>query len=119
MAGFTVRIQGLRECQRAFKAAEGDLDKEMRAELRKLGEIVVSAADAKGSRYNQIGPYKPVVTQSAVLVRQSKGTVTGKRGDFGSLQMRTVLVPALEEKHDEIVSGFDDVVDHVVAAAGL
>jgi hypothetical protein len=116
---FTVRVEGLREFQRAAKKAEGDLDKQLRAELKEIGDIVVQAADARGSRYTGIGPYKPVVQQRAVLVRQSKNKVTGRRGDFGGLQMRNVLIPALGEKEGEITEAFEEMLDRLVASSGL
>lgn len=116
---FTVRVEGLREFQRAAKKAEGNLDKEIKAELKALGQIVATASDARGSRYTGIGPYKPVVQQRAVLVRQSKSKVTGLRGDFGLLQQKTVLEPELEAHEPEIREGLEDVLDKLIASSGL
>jgi hypothetical protein len=60
-----------------------------------------------------------VVQQAAVLVRHSKGKVTGRRGDFGALQMRNVLIPVLQEKEPEIRDGFEQMLDKLIASSGL
>jgi hypothetical protein len=119
MSGFTISVEGLQELQRALKKAEGDVDKDVKDELRKLGDIVKADATPRGARYTGIGPYKTIVKQKEVVVRQSKNKVTGQRGDFGALQMRTVLEPALDAKSGQIQSGMEDMLDHLIASSGL
>jgi hypothetical protein len=117
---YSVKVTGLRETIRAFKKAEGDLGKQLKGRLVEVGNIVAREADTRGSRYAGIGAYKTVAYSSgSVLVRQSKGKVTGQRGDFGSLQMRNVLEPALVSKENEVIRELEDVIDDVTSGAGL
>src|SRR4051812_46131171 len=44
MASATVKVEGLAELQRSLKRAEGDLDKDLAAELREAGKIVEDEA---------------------------------------------------------------------------
>ncbi|MCZ7536288.1 MAG: hypothetical protein M5T61_10410 [Acidimicrobiia bacterium] len=45
--------------------------------------------------------------------------MTGKRGDFGALQMRRAFVPSLEENRGQIEAGVDRWLDQSIRAAGL
>ncbi len=119
MATGTIRVTGLREFQSKLKKADSSLSKDVKAELKKLGDIVTDDAQTRGSRYQGIGAYKPIVQQKAVLVRQSANKVTGLRGDFGALQMRNVLEPALAANEDEVESGFERMLDMLISRSGL
>jgi len=116
---YTVRVTGLRELQLALKTAEGRLDPDLKAALKKAAEPVRADAQAKGSRYSGLGPYRVVVRARGVDVEQSRGTVTGRRGDFGALQMNTLLMPALDAHEAEIEDGVEKAIDGVIARAGL
>jgi hypothetical protein len=115
----TVRVHGLKDLQSALKKADGDLDKTVKDALREVGDIVKDDATGRGSRYAGIGKYRTVVRARGVAVEQSKGKVTGLRGDFGALQMNTVLGPALDENADEVEKGAERAIDKLIAAAGL
>lgn len=39
--------------------------------------------------------------------------MTGRRGDYGALQMRKALLPALAENEQEVVEAFEDAMDKV------
>jgi hypothetical protein len=119
MAGYSVQVEGLKELQRALKKADGDLDSDVKDELKRLGQMVVEDATGRGARYTGIGPYKPIVKQKEVLIRQSKGKVTGQRGDFGSLQMRNVLEPALDAKSGDVERGLENMLEKLLARADL
>lgn len=116
--GYTIRVEGIRELRSALKQAEGDL-KGFRGEMKRVAEPVLQEALSRGSRYQGIGKYKSSVRGTRVAVEQSKGKVTGLRGDFGSLQIRTVLDPALESRQDEVVNILEDVIDDLIQRAGL
>jgi hypothetical protein len=116
---FTVRVHGLRELQSALKKADGGLDKMLKAELKKAGDLVKGDATGKGSRYSGIGPYRTAVRSRGVAVEQSKGKVTGLRGDFGALQMRNVLEPSLQENEAEARRIVEHGLERLISSAGL
>jgi hypothetical protein len=118
---YTVHVSGLREFQRAARKAEGDLDKEIKAELKAIGDKFVPVADqrAAGRFRGPVGPYRAYVQQRALIVRQSRSKVTGLRGDFGVMQMMDVLEPTLEEREPETRSDFEDMLDRLISRSGL
>jgi hypothetical protein len=121
MAGSAVRVKGLRELQSAFRKVNRDLSKELRAELKQVGEVV--RADAT-SRFAGIDPrsaagYKVRVRQRGVAVEQSLRRVTGLRGDYGALQMRRALLPSMESEEDKVVRGLEDMLDRLGRSAGF
>lgn len=113
MAGF--RIKGLRETQAAFRKADKQLAKNLRAELKKAGEIVQTDAITRFSDIdaNSAAGFKVRVRARGVKVEQSKGRVTGLRGDYGALQMRKALLPALESKRGEVEHQLEDMLDKI------
>lgn len=119
MSGFTVRVDGLVALMAALKAAEGNLDTIWKQELRQAGDIVKGDATGRGARYSGIGPYRTVVRARGVSVEQSAGKVTGLRGDFGALQMRNVLEPALDANAGEVNAAVEKGLDRVISSAGL
>ena len=52
-------------------------------------------------------------------VTQRARTVTGQRGDFGALQMRKVMIPALEQHEETIEAGAARAFNGLVAEAGF
>ena len=101
MAAASVRIHGLRELNRALTNLER---KDLGKELKEAAEPVVSASREKVTRFRGSSPgtIRAKRTGLRVFVEQSKAKVTGKRGDFGALQMRTALEPALQENENEV-----------------
>ena len=84
----------------------------VRRELRKVAEPVRAEAqrlfqstDPKSASRYGISVRKV----GAVSVEQRLRRTTGLRPDFGRLQMRTALEPALETKTDEVMELFDGV----------
>lgn len=118
-SGFTVRVSGLRELQAALKTANGRLDPGLKAALKAAAEPVRAQAQAAGAGYSGMGNFVVVVRARGVNVEQSAGTVTGRRGDFGSLQQNTLLEPALAANTAAIESGVERAIDVVIASAGL
>jgi hypothetical protein len=122
VATATVRVRGLRELQRDFKKMGGGLNKDIDRELRQAGQIVadearsrfagISAASAAGFRPRTRG-------FGRVVVEQRKGRTTGLRGDYGALQMRRALLPALGAKQDEVVKALDQMLGHLGGENGF
>lgn len=96
-----VRTHGLREFIRAADRAGKETKKVVRDRLRKVGEVVREDAQA---RFDAVAPrakFGVSVRQRGVAVEERRRKTTGRRGDFGALQMRRGLVPAGEAKHQE------------------
>lgn len=114
MAG-TVRVKGYREFQRAARNAPKDVKRETRKAFRKVGDLVKDEAaqlfDSIDAR--SAAGYKTRVRQRGVAVEQSLRRTTGTRPDFGALQMRVALQPALEAKEDEVEQEMEEAIDTV------
>lgn len=112
----TVRVRGLREFIRATDHAGSDSKKEVRAAFREAGEIVRQEA---AQRFARIDPrsaagYRVSVRQRGVSVVQSLRKTTGTRPDFGALQMRLALLPALAAKQQQVEQAAEHALDRVV-----
>lgn len=115
MAG-AVRVQGLKEFQRACNKAEKDVKSGLRKRLLKVGEVV--ARDAR-PRFTRIDPaaagrFRPRVRAGMVAVEQPKRKTTGMHPEFGRLQMGIALIPALEAKTGEVEREFNDMLGDLV-----
>jgi hypothetical protein len=113
---YTIKVTGINELRAALKAADAKLLVGWRAGLKSAGEIVRADATGRASRYQGIGAYKVRVRGTSVSVEQSKGTVTGFHGDFGPLQLRTALEPALSDNEGAVVNVLETVIDGAIAA---
>ena len=121
MAASTVRVRGLRELQRDFRKMSKDLSKEVRDGLREAAEPVRQEASTLFSPISadSAAGYKVRVRQRGVAVEQSRRRTTGKRPDFGRLQMGRALIPALENRADEVVKGVEKVLDKLAGSNGF
>jgi hypothetical protein len=121
MISTTIRVRGLAECRRAFKAMDAGVSKGIDVELKGIGEIV--ASDARG-RFSGIdartaGGFKPRLRGFAhVEVAQTIGS-KGLRGDYGALQMRRGLLPALAGKEELIVAALDSMIGRLAGINGF
>lgn len=99
----------------AASRAEKETKRKVRETFREVGDIVkVEAAE----RFREIDErsaagYRTVVRRRGVSVEQSLRRTTGQRPDFGALQMRTALEPALEAKEGEVTEAMEDAVDEI------
>lgn len=121
MATGTVRVKGLRELQRSLSKVNKEAAKTVKDELKKVAEPVAATARGKLSRYAgaSVSTIGPRVGVAGVFVTQRAKKVTGRRGDFGALTMRTALEPALEEHEDHIVNDVEDALDRLGRSAGF
>jgi hypothetical protein len=121
MAAATVRVKGLAELTAVFRRLEGDVKNTVRDELKEVARPVADAAKAKIGRYQgaKLNTIRPRVTGRSVFVTQGARKVTGKRGDYGALQMTHGLMPALDENTDRIIRGLDHALDKLGSSAGF
>lgn len=112
MAAETVHIEGLRELQRAFKLADKELAKDLRATLRQIATPVQHDAERlAAASIPRIGlPWSRMrvgVTQSSVYVapkqRGTRGRGPKHRPNLFDLLMGRSLEPALQQNQALVV----------------
>lgn len=112
-ASGAVRVDGLRELNRAFKVADRSLQKELRDSLRDVGEPV--RADAEALAVAAIpratlewSRMRVGVTTKAVYVapraRRRRGTA---RPNYAGLLLQRAMLPALDRNIGEVERRFD------------
>ena len=112
----TLRVKGVRELVRAADAAGKETKKLVRDRLRQIAEPVLADARSKLARYDERSASRlgiSVRRTGSVSVEQRLRATTGARPDFGALQMREALVPALDENTDRIERDFEQAVDDI------
>lgn len=109
----TVRVQGLRELQRAFKLADARLARELRTTLRQVAEPVRADAERLAvERIRRVGvPWSRMrvgVTASSVYVapRQRDTKIrTRRRPNLADLLLGRSMEPALEQNQTRVIAG--------------
>jgi hypothetical protein len=111
-AGAAMQVVGFREFLIACDNAGRDTKVFAREALREAGEEVRQAAGAKFAKYDEktSGGYRTRVRRTGVSVEQSLRRTTGLRPDFGALQMRKALIPALNENEERTVLKMEEAV---------
>jgi hypothetical protein len=118
MSDELLRVRGLRELVRATDRAGQESKKAVRGILRAAALHVRVAASELFSRYDtrSAAGYRVVVRQRGVAVQQSLRKTTGLRPDYGDLQMRKALLPALRreaaETERQMELAIDRIADH-------
>jgi hypothetical protein len=101
----TVRVYGLRELNAKLSEYDALLRTQLGDDLKEAAQPVAEDTKDKVSRYQGVS-LSTIRTRRRGLriwVEQGARKVTGLRGDFGALQMRKGLIPALEENRDDIL----------------
>lgn len=119
MASFqqqTVVVRGLQELLKASRAAGSATNREVRAALRQSGEIVRADAAQRLSAYStkSAAGLKVRVRQRGVAVEQSLRKTTGAHPQYGALQMRRALLPALAKNEPLVEAEMEKALDKVV-----
>lgn len=109
---FTLRVKGYREVTRALNQVDKDTRKTLLDALKKAAEPTSQDARSRLSRYAGLdtASIQPRAVSTGVYITQKHGKTTGTRPDFGSLQMRQGLLPAVYDHQDD----FRDEVDHAL-----
>lgn len=116
----TVRVTGLREALAALNQIQRGAHKQVLGGLMKAAEPVRSSWVGKLSSYAgaSTGTIQPKMTTKSIFVVQNAKKVTGRRGDFGALQMRHGL-SALLEHEDETRKAAEQALDDLTSDAGF
>ena len=111
----TFRVVGYQEFMRATARADKDTKRYVREAFRKVGDSVRLDAVQRFAQYDarSAAGYRTRVRQRGVAVEQSLRKTTGKRGDYGALQMRRALLPALAENQAATEQAFEHAVDQI------
>ena len=114
MAG-PLAVRGVKELIRANRLMEPAIRRETTKAFRRVGSAVQGDATARFERYSPktAGGYRTYVRQRGIGVEQSLRRTTGLRPDFGALQMRKALVPALEDNREETMQLTERAIDEV------
>lgn len=115
VAGATLQVHGYRQFMQALQLADKESRKAARDELRKAAEHVrldgaqlFAPTDARSA-----AGYRTRVRQRGVAVEQSLRRTTGTRPNFGGLQMRRALLPALERNEERTVRETEDALERI------
>ena len=111
----TIVVKGYKEFLRAAKNAGSATNREVRAAFRESGEIVRADAAQRLAKYSTTSAagLKVRVRQRGVAVEQSLKKTTGAHPQYGSLQMRKALLPALREKEPQVEAKFEEALEKV------
>ncbi len=119
-AAGSVRLTGIQEVNRAFRRLETGADGELKDKLLDLAGPVAEDARGRISRYRgaRTTTIKPRARIKGAYVTQGARKKTGRRGDFGSLQMRHLL-GALFDHQSQIEEGVDDLLNYLSRKEGF
>lgn len=112
-AGYTVKVDGLKDFNRDVRKAEKDTRKVVRNRLREVGEVVRVDAANRLQEYDDRSArgLKVRVRAAGIFVEQSLRKTSGLRPDFGELQMVQALLPSVQENEAEMVRQMEKAAD--------
>jgi len=110
-----MRVKGYREFVRATNRAGLESRRAVRTAFREIGEPVRAEAQRLFEKYDarSAAAFRIGVTQRGVFVEQGIRKTTGTSPDYGALQMRKALVPALRLKHTDVEKAMERALDGV------
>lgn len=115
-------VEGLDELLRAFRKADGDLDRELKRELREVGEIVRDDErdylSGIGASRKSVSGIRTQLRFTSAAVQQRYGTITGVRGDWGARIMSS-LARARSKKWPETERRLEQMLDRIGRQAGF
>ena len=118
----SVKVRGLAELNRAFKHVDQDLKHQLERKLTDAAQLVAVSARSRFSAIDarSAGGFRPRVKGfGRVVVEQRYRRTTGLRPDFGSLQMRRALLPALYSEQDQVMHELEDMLDTIGRKEGF
>jgi len=113
--GQTVVVRGLDDFLRATDRADRESKRFVRSTFREVGEDVRRDSTSRFVRYSPrtAERFRTIVRRRGVSVEQTLRRTTGLRPDFGALQMRRALVPALDDNADTLDRKLEDAMGKV------
>ena len=117
-----IRIEGLDALDRTWRVIDDDLRRELQKEMQDAARIVSEDARSRLSRYNArsaMGIRARIERRTMAVVEQRRARTTGKRGDWGALQMRKALVPARAVRRSEVIARLDRMLGRLAGEHGF
>lgn len=117
MAKETLVVHGYRDLIRGLATADRDSKRKIRGVFREVGDTVRTDAAARFAPVNarSAAGYRTRVRQRGIAVEQSLRKTSGLHPEYGSLQMRQALLPALMSNVDEMERAMERAMDTVAA----
>lgn len=121
----TVRVTGLREVQRAFKALAVEEAAALRGELLEAaepvrvtaGEMAVSNIRNIGSRWSQMK--KGATLKGAYVAPAARRRGGSPRPNLAPLLLRRALEPALEKEQPQVIARVEAALDALIVRHGF
>ena len=112
-----VWVYGYRELVKANAKAAKEARLFTRHELRKVGDIVREDSQRRFDPVDSksAAGYKTRVRQRGIAVEQSLKKTTGKRGKYGTMQMKRALLPALYANRERMDREFELAIRRIAA----
>lgn len=116
-----IKVHGLREVNAAFREMDRKLAKDFGDDLKSAADPLVEEVRHLEGRWRgaSISTIKARRSGPKVFVAQTAKKVTGKRPDFGRVQMLGAFIPAREAKEDEVFDLVERVLDRYSHESGL
>src|SRR5262245_58631715 len=117
MAKETLAVHGYRDVIRGLATADKESKRKIRQTFRETGDVVRTDATSRFEPINarSAAGYRTRVRQRGIVVEQSIRKTTGQHPEWGKLQMREALLPALMSNQDELEQGLERALDVVAA----
>lgn len=115
------RVEGYREAMRALNRMEDGTPKAVKKGLTEVAEPIAETARSLIGRFAGASTQtiSPRVTTRGVFVTQRARKVTGRRGDFGGLQMQEGFIPALEQHEGDVAEEIEDAFNRLARMTGF
>ncbi len=121
MASGAVRVRGLKELNRAFRALDKSLSKDLTDELKKAADPVKDEAEHLALSQIRNMPRSPQWAEMRIGVSKAQGLVymvpvqrggrRWSRGKFKGILLRESMRPSVENKRGEVIEQIDDWLD--------
>jgi hypothetical protein len=115
MPATTIRVRGYREFARAASKAEKSTKKVVHEKLREAATVVRVEGYRRFRRYSErsASGFRIRSRIGGVFVEQSLRKTTGQHPEYGTLQMRVALEPALDAKAGEVERNLEKAIDEL------
>jgi hypothetical protein len=110
-----LRVTNLKEIRKAFRRLDADTKKQLQRELKLVAEPVAETARQLAGRFG-LYTASGIRARSSVgvaYVQQSRRKTTGQHPQFGALQMRQVLLPAVRQHERQILEDVNQVLERL------
>lgn len=118
---WAVKVEGLSAAVRALDAVDRKAKLTILKGLREAAGPIALDIRRDLARYNDmsLGTIRPSAGVRGVYIRQYAKRVTGKRPDFGALQMRKGFIPEAYKHEGDLAAAASHAIDQLIYMEGL